>query len=87
MAIRSATVNLGSNICQGNIIILMKIGLTFAIKSIKIAICLIKIEGYTTPIHHRVLENNLDQHFPQTRRSHDRNLVKACLPIKLLFCF
>ena len=24
--------------------------------------------------------NNLGEHFPQTRRSHDRNLVKACLP-------
>ena len=41
---------------------------------------------HANTLHHHVLENNLDQHFPQTRRSHDRNLVKACLLTKLLFC-
>ena len=45
-----------------------------------------KFKGKPTLIHHYVLENNLDQHFPQTRRSHDRNLVKACLLTKNLFC-
>ena len=30
---------------------------------------------------------NLDEHFPQTRRSHDRNLAKACLLAIYLFCF
>ena len=31
--------------------------------------------------------NNLDEHFPQTRGSHDRNLVKACLTAIYLFCY
>ena len=30
--------------------------------------------------------NNLDEHFPQTRRIHDRNFVKACLLTIYLFC-
>ena len=34
-----------------------------------------------------MLENNLDEHFHQTRRSHDRNLAKACLLAIYLFCF
>ena len=34
-----------------------------------------------------MLVNNLEQHFTQTRRSHDRNLEKVCLPTNLLFCF
>ena len=78
---------LGNIICQGNMDILIKIGFTSAIKSFKIAIyAYLKFKGIPTPIHHLVLENNLE-HFPQTRRSHDRNLVKACLLTKLLFCF
>ena len=42
-----------------------------------------KFKSKLTHIHHHVLENNLDQHFPQTRRSHDRDLAKACLSTKI----
>ena len=36
-----------------------------------------KFKGKPTLIHHHVLENNLDQHFPQTGRSHDRDMAKS----------
>ena len=70
---------LGNNISQCNIIN-NKNGLTSAIKIIELIICPIKLYGISTLIHHFVLENNLVEHFSQTRRSHDRNLAKACLP-------
>ena len=45
-----------------------------------------KFKGKPILIHNHVLENSLDQHFPQTGRSHDRDLAKACLLTKNLFC-
>ena len=45
-----------------------------------------KFKGKPTLIHHYVLENNLDQHFPQIGRSPDIDLAKACLLTKNLFC-
>ena len=42
-----------------------------------------KVAGHTNTLTPSVLENNLDQHFPQTRRSHDRILQKLVLPLFL----
>ena len=36
-----------------------------------------KLKGKPTLMHHYVLENNLDQHFPQTGRSHDKRSGKS----------
>ena len=47
----------------------------------------VDLNYFPTLIHHHVLENNLDQHFPQTRRSHDRDMAKACLLTKKFVLF
>ena len=66
MAITSATVTLIAMSVKVEIQKQQKIGITSAIKLIKIDIYTNKIKGYTNTHTPSCVGNNLEQHFPQT---------------------
>ena len=56
-----------------------------AIKSFKMVMCPNKIKGHTNTQTPSCVGNNLEQHFPQTRRSHDRIWQKLVLQLNYYF--
>ena len=102
LAITSAIINVGQNIPQytkqsakscGKKHLPQYSDITFP-NIIWLNTCHNKICQYMCPIFARHtfthtpswVEIILGEHFPQTRRSHDRDLAKACLLLKFQFC-
>ena len=73
MAIRSAKI-IGNNISQ-----YINYTLNGLISATNLITSPLILQGKPTLWHQYVLEINLDEHFPQTGWSHDRDLAKACL--------